>query len=485
MHDNGAAPGRFGLPEAGIEPTDEVYWNLSPAELVEHAVSHGEGRLAASGAFTAVTAPHTGRSPQDRFVVKEPSTEADIWWGSVNVPMSPAHFEGLRSKLQEALGRQVLYVRDVTAGADPAYSLKVRVVTPSAWHNLFAANMFLPASGETASSFEPDWTVLHDPKVQADPEADGTRTSTFIVMNFAERVVLVGGTAYAGEIKKSIFAVMNHRLPPLDVFPMHCSANVGEAGDTALFFGLSGTGKTTLSADPRRRLIGDDEHGWSREGVFNFEGGCYAKVIRLSRENEPQIWAATERFGAIIENVVLDPVTRTVDYDSDQITENTRSSYPINYLDGIVPSGMAGHPKNVIFLTADAFGVLPPLSRLTREQAMVHFLSGYTARVAGTERGVTEPQGDLQHLLRRALPAPPPGSLRRDARPPPRRARRRCLAGEHRLDGRTLWRRKALPAPGDARHAERRAGGQPRRRADAHRSHLRAQRPHCCAWCGG
>ena len=385
-------PGRYGLEEHGIHPTRDVFWNLVPAHLVEHAIRRSEGMLAASGAFTATTGAHTGRSPNDRFVVREPSTEADIWWGSVNQPISPEQFDGLHAKLIDHLSAADLYVQDVAAGADPHYRLGVRVISTSAWHSHFARNMFLTLEPNVADGFTPDWTVLHAPAVQADPDRDGTRSGTFIVLNFARRIVLVGGTAYAGEIKKSIFAVMNQRLPGLDVFPMHCSANVGMQGDVALFFGLSGTGKTTLSADPERLLIGDDEHGWSNNGVFNFEGGCYAKVIRLSQTGEPEIWAATERFGAVIENVVLDPITRVVDYDADTLTENTRSSYPLTHLSNIVPSGQAGHPQNVVFLTADAFGVLPPIAKLTPAQAMAHFLSGYTAKVAGTERGVTEPK---------------------------------------------------------------------------------------------
>jgi phosphoenolpyruvate carboxykinase (ATP) len=384
--------GRDGLGVAGLLPRRDVLWNLAPAVLVEHAIRRDEGQLVASGAFAATTGQHTGRSPKDRFVVREPLSEADIWWGEVNQPLAPAQFEALRARLLDALGGADVYVNDVYAGADPAYRLGVRVITSSAWHSLFARNMFLPAGAAGGPGFAPDWTVLHCPAVTADPAVHGTASGTFIVLDFARQVVLVGGTAYAGEIKKSIFAVMNHRLPPLDVFPMHCSANVGPDGDVALFFGLSGTGKTTLSADPHRLLVGDDEHGWGPEGVFNFEGGCYAKVIRLTEAAEPEIYRATQRFGSVIENVVLDPVTREADFDSQAITENTRASYPLAHLDRVQPGGQAGHPRNLIFLTADAFGVLPPIARLTRAQAMYHFLSGYTAKVAGTERGVQEPK---------------------------------------------------------------------------------------------
>jgi len=380
--------GRFGLAPHGIAPTQDVFWNLSPAELVEHAVRRDEGVLAASGAFVARTGVHTGRSPKDRFVLREPTTEADIWWGEVNAPISAAHFEALHTLLREALGRRDLYVADVAAGADPAYRLGVRLVTTGAWYALFASNMFLPAE----AAAEPGWTVLHAPEVTADPVVHGTHGGTFIAFDFARRLVLIGGTGYAGEIKKSIFAAMNFRLPEVDVLPMHCSANVGPAGDVALFFGLSGTGKTTLSADPARRLVGDDEHGWGPTGVFNFEGGCYAKVIRLSAAQEPQIYRATQRFGTILENVALDPLTREPDFADDRHTENTRASYPLSHLEDVVASGRTGHPSVVVFLTADAFGVLPPIARLTPAQAMYHFLSGYTAKVAGTERGVSEPK---------------------------------------------------------------------------------------------
>ncbi len=393
MGGQGEQPGRFGLGAHGLAPTRDVYWNLSVAELVEQALRRGEGRLAATGAFVAATGEHTGRSPQDRFVVREPSTEADIWWGEVNVPIAPEAFDRLHAKVVAGMNARDLFVQDLHAGADPAYRIGVRVVSTRAWASLFSWNMFLPSALDRAAAFQPDWTVLHAPEVVADPGTDGTRTGTFIVLDFARRMVIIGGTGYAGEIKKSIFAVMNHRLPALGVLPMHCSANVDTRGDdTALFFGLSGTGKTTLSADPHRPLIGDDEHGWSDHGVFNFEGGCYAKVIRLSAAGEPEIYRATERFGTILENVVLDPVTRVPDYDDDRLTENTRSSYPLASLGNVVPTGLGGHPRNVVFLTADAFGVLPPIARLTREQAMYHFLSGYTAKVAGTERGVTEPK---------------------------------------------------------------------------------------------
>ena len=380
-----------GLESAGIHPTGTVYWNLSPARLYEASLSRAEGRLAHMGGFTTVTSPHTGRSPRDKYTVRDESTETSVDWGDLNVPLSPDRYRALRAAIVEHLGGRDLFVRDARAGADAAYGISVRVVTPSAWHSLFAHNMFLRLHGSELRHLKPDFTVLHAPTFEADPAVHGTRSSTAIVVNFAERTVLICGTRYAGEIKKSVFSVLNYLLPESGVLPMHCSANVGEDGAVALFFGLSGTGKTTLSADAARGLIGDDEHGWSDRGVFNFEGGCYAKTIRLSRVSEPEIYAATHRFGTILENVILDDETREIDFDDASITENTRASYPIHFIPNAVVPGQGGHPRDVVFLAADAFGVLPPISRLTPEQAMYHFLSGYTAKVAGTERGVTEP----------------------------------------------------------------------------------------------
>ena len=375
----------------GLDPTGSVYRNLSPARLYEESFAREDGTLVHMGAIATVTAPHTGRSPRDRFIVRDDTTEASVDWGPVNVPMTPGHFAALRADVVEHLAGRDLFVCDARAGADESHGLDVRVVSESPWHALFAHNMFLRLGPPELEAFVPEFTVLHAPALKADPERHGTRSETAIVVSFAEREVVVAGTRYAGEIKKSIFSVLNHVLPERDVFPMHCSANVGADGDVALFFGLSGTGKTTLSADPTRGLIGDDEHGWGTEGVFNFEGGCYAKTIRLTRESEPEIYQATQMFGTILENVVLDERTREIDFDDASITENTRASYPIHYISNAVISGRGGHPHNVVFLTADAFGVLPPLARLTPEQAMYHFLSGYTAKVAGTERGVTEP----------------------------------------------------------------------------------------------
>ena len=381
------------LSAQGLKPSGEVHWNLVAPVLIETAIRRGEGELADMGPFVAVTAPHTGRSPNDKFVVKEPSTEKDVDWGKVNQPITSGQFDLLLADVRAYLdGRDELFVQDLYCGADPAHRLSVRYVSPNAWHMAFVRNMFIRPELADLASFDPNFTVLHAPEFEATPAKHGTRTGTFIVLDLARRMILIGGTRYAGELKKSMFTVMNYYLPKQGVLSMHCSANIGSSGDTALFFGLSGTGKTTLSADPERSLIGDDEHGWSNDGVFNFEGGCYAKVINLSPESEPDIYATTQMFGTILENVVLDPTTRKVKFEEQSITENTRASYPLPYIRNHVPDGRGGHPKNVVFLTADAFGVLPPIARLSPEQAMYYFLSGYTAKVAGTERGVSEPQ---------------------------------------------------------------------------------------------
>ncbi|MXZ73145.1 MAG: phosphoenolpyruvate carboxykinase (ATP) [Acidobacteria bacterium] len=370
-----------------------IHWNLGTAALYEEAVRRDEGTVAESGPLVCITAPHTGRSPNDKFLVKEPSTERDVWWGKVNRPIDGAVFDALYEETMASLDGRTLYVQDCFAGADPDYRLPIRIVTERAWHSLFARTMFLEQpAGTPPGGHEPQFTVIDIPSMTADPARHGTNSGTFILLNFARRTVLIGGTSYAGEIKKSIFTVMNYLLPARGIMSMHCSANIGADGDTALFFGLSGTGKTTLSSDPHRGLIGDDEHGWSDNGIFNFEGGCYAKTIKLSEEAEPEIYSTTRRFGTVLENVVMDPATRRLDLDDDSITENTRGAYPISFIDNWVPSGRGGHPANIVMLTCDAFGVLPPISRLTPAGAMYHFLSGYTAKVAGTEKGITEPK---------------------------------------------------------------------------------------------
>ncbi|WP_240370976.1 phosphoenolpyruvate carboxykinase (ATP) [Anoxybacteroides rupiense] len=369
-----------------------IQQNLSVSQLVEKVLERKEGMLTATGAVATTTGKYTGRSPKDKYIVAEASTKEKIDWGTVNQPISEDVFDQLYHKVIDYLmQKDEIFVFKGFAGADPAYRLPIQVINEFAWHNLFAHQLFIRPTQEELETHDAQFTVISAPNFKADPAVDGTKSETFIIISFERRIVLIGGTEYAGEIKKSIFSVMNFLLPEQNILPMHCSANVGPEGDVALFFGLSGTGKTTLSADPKRRLIGDDEHGWSNSGVFNIEGGCYAKCINLSREKEPQIFDAI-RFGAVLENVVLDENTRIPDYDNATLTENTRAAYPIQSIDNIVDPSVAGHPTTIVFLTADAFGVLPPISKLTKEQAMYHFLSGYTSKLAGTERGITSPQ---------------------------------------------------------------------------------------------
>ncbi len=380
------------LSGTGVYPGREVHANLAAPALTAAALRREEGCLSVDGALMVRTGVHTGRSVQDKFVVDEPASSDDIWWGRVNQRLTPEKFTLLKMRVQAYLQGQELFTQDLYAGADPARRVRVRLVTTGAWHALFARNMFIRPPEAELEGFEPDYVILHAPDFHADPDLDGVRSGTAIALSFAEKIIVIAGTEYAGEIKKSIFTVMNWLLPADGVLPMHCSANVGRDGDVALFFGLSGTGKTTLSSDPNRPLIGDDEHGWGPQGVFNFEGGCYAKVINLSAEAEPEIWAATHRFGTVLENVVGDGHGR-LDLTDKSLTENTRSCYPVEFIPNAVPSGVAGQPRNVVMLTADAFGVLPPIAKLTPAQAMYHFLSGYTARVAGTEKGLgAEPQ---------------------------------------------------------------------------------------------
>jgi len=382
---------KVGLKYLGLDKNDEVYWNLNPAELYEHAILRGEAILTADHALLVHTGKFTGRSPKDKFIIEQDSIRDEIDWGEVNQPASEEIFNNLFTKVQNYLRDKRLFVKDAFCGADEHNRLNVRVVSEVAYHALFTHNMFIRPSEDELKAIEPDFTVLAAPFFEADPKVDGTRSSTFILCNFEKKIIIIGGTLYSGEVKKGIFSVMNYLLPKKGVMAMHCSANHDRYGKSAVFFGLSGTGKTTLSADPDKTLIGDDEHGWSDQGIFNFEGGCYAKTINLSAKSEPMIYATTKMPGTILENVVLDD-NREPDFDDVRLTQNTRCSYPIDFIPNASETGKGNHPENIIFLTCDAFGVLPPIARLTPEQAMYHFISGYTAKVAGTERGVTEPQ---------------------------------------------------------------------------------------------
>ncbi len=375
-----------------LESKGKVFYNLSPAELVEQSLFRKEGVLSATGALMADTGQFTGRSPKDRYIVLDEQTKDSVWWGDINIPFDEKKFDALLTKMKYYLEYHEVFVRDVYAGADTSHRLSIRVVNTLAWHNLFCHNMFLRPSLEELKSFSPDFTIICVPQFEANPELDGTKNPNFSIINLSKRIILIGGTGYAGEMKKGIFSVLNYLLPhEKNVLSMHCSANVGEEGDSAVFFGLSGTGKTTLSADPKRKLIGDDEHGWDGESLFNFEGGCYAKVIDLTEEKEPEIFRAI-KFGAIVENTRFYPGTRDIDYTNGTVTENTRTAYPIYHIPNSMQPSIAGSPKNIFFLTADAFGVIPPISKLNKSQAMYHFISGYTAKVAGTEMGVTEPK---------------------------------------------------------------------------------------------
>jgi phosphoenolpyruvate carboxykinase (ATP) len=381
-----------GLVEQGISTSAELFWNLGTPQLIEQAIARGEGLLAKHGPLVVKTGKHTGRSAQDKFIVRDEETEGSIWWDN-NRSMSPAQFAALKQDFLAALAeRETLFVADLFGGSQPEHRVRVRVVNELAWHNLFIRTLLVRPATDELAGFAPEFTIIDLPSFRADPTRHGTRTETVIAVNLSERMILIGGTAYAGEMKKSVFGILNYLLPTKGVMPMHCSANIGPSGDTAVFFGLSGTGKTTLSADASRTLIGDDEHGWSDTAVFNFEGGCYAKMIRLSPEAEPEIHATTKRFGTVLENVVIHPETRELDFDDNSLAENTRGAYPIDFIPNSSAENMGPVPKNIVMLTADAFGVLPPIARLTPDQAMYHFLSGYTAKVAGTEIGVTEPE---------------------------------------------------------------------------------------------
>ncbi len=388
---HGEAHSGYGLENHGLYNLNDIYWNLPTPALYEQAIYRHEAVLSHLGPLVVRTGHHTGRSATDKFIVQELSTQNDIWWGKINRPFASDKFDSLHHRLASYLQMKDVYVQDCFAGADPDHRLPIRIITEYAWHSLFARNLFIQAKSEELRRHAPAFTVIDAPRFHAIPGVDSTNSETFIIINLAKKLVLIGGTSYAGEIKKSIFSVMNYLLPFKDVLPMHCAANIGSNGETALFFGLSGTGKTTLSADSTRTLIGDDEHGWNKNGIFNFEGGCYAKMIKLSPEAEPEIHATTRRFGTVLENVTVDSVSRRLDLMDVSLTENTRGAYPISHIPNATREGRGGHPKNVVFLTADAFGVLPPISKLTRDQAIYHFLLGYTAKVAGTEKGVTEP----------------------------------------------------------------------------------------------
>jgi phosphoenolpyruvate carboxykinase (ATP) len=388
-----SSPLNISLDQQGIVTQAELHCNLGTPQLVEDALVNGEGILAKDGPLVVKTGTHTGRSAKDKFIVRDAETEDTIWWGKTNVEMSPAHFAALKADFYAALAdKGELYVADLFGGSQPEHRVNVRVINELAWHNLFIRTLLVRPTTEELASFVPEYTIIDLPSFRADPARHGCRSETVIAVNFSEKLILIGGTAYAGEMKKSVFGILNYLLPVKGVMPMHCSANIGSNGDTAVFFGLSGTGKTTLSADASRTLIGDDEHGWSDTAVFNFEGGCYAKMIRLSAEAEPEIFATSKRFGTVLENVVIDPDTRELDFDDNSLAENSRGSYPIEFIPNASADNMGPVPKNIIMLTADAYGVLPPIAKLTPDQAMYHFLSGYTARVAGTEIGVTEPE---------------------------------------------------------------------------------------------
>ncbi len=381
------------LEAQGIETSATIHWNLTTAPLVEQAVSRGEGKLAKDGPIVVKTGKHTGRSAQDKFTVRDAETENTVWWGKSNKPMSPDAFAALKADfLAHLKSSDTLFVADLFGGSQPEHRVNVRVINEYAWHNLFIRTMLVRPETAELSSFVPEFTIIDLPSFRADPAKHGCRSETVIAVNLSEKLILIGGTEYGGEMKKSVFGLLNYLLPVDGIMPMHCSANIGAKGDTAIFFGLSGTGKTTLSADPNRTLIGDDEHGWSDTAVFNFEGGCYAKMIRLSAESEPEIYATTKRFGTVLENVVMEEVTRELDLDDNSLAENSRGAYPIEFIPNSSEKNMGPVPKNIVMLTADAFGVLPPIARLTPDQAMYHFLSGYTAKVAGTEIGVTEPE---------------------------------------------------------------------------------------------
>ena len=455
MRQTGLFNPKFPIEKHGVEGLVGAFYNLEEAALAEASVARGEAELAKGGAIVALTGQHTGRSPKDKFVVDEASVEGTIWREN-NPPMAPDAFDRLRADMIAHLGGKEVFVQDLFCGADPEHRLPVRFVNELAWHMLFIRNMMRRPTRDEVRSFEPEWTVINAPSFSADPERHGCRSETVIAISFEQKTILIGNTSYAGENKKSIFSIMNYLLPGKGVMPMHCSANhaVGDPSDCAVFFGLSGTGKTTLSADPNRILVGDDEHGWTDDGVFNFEGGCYAKTINLSEKSEPEIYATTSMFGSVLENVVMDPQSREIDFDDAKHTQNTRVCYPLHYIPNASDTGHAGVPKNIFMLTCDAFGVLPPIARLTPAQAMYHFLSGFTAKVAGNRERRRRAGADLLDLLRRAVHAPTAGGLRQAFAREDRPTWIDLLARLDRMDRRRAWRRPAHADPCHARPAD-------------------------------
>ena len=456
MKETGIRNGAFGADKFGLKDLAAVHWNLTEPALYEHAIARGEAEIVAGGALCAETGVHTGRSPKDKHTVVDALTEKSVWWEG-NRKLSQEHFQILYNDFIEHAKGKELFAQDLYGGADPKYRIKTRVFTELAWHSLFIRTLLIRPDRAELAQFAPDLTIIDLPSFKADPKRHGCRTETIIAIDFTKKIVLIGGTSYAGEMKKSVFTTLNFYLPAQNVMPMHCSANVGVDDDVALFFGLSGTGKTTLSADPNRTLIGDDEHGWGPNGVFNFEGGCYAKCIKLSAEAEPEIYAATNRFGAVLENVVFDTDTRIPDFDDASKTENTRSAYPLDFIPNASRTGRAGHPKNIIMLTADAFGVMPPIAKLTPAQAMYHFLSGYTAKVAGHREGPRRRATGVLHLLRRAVPAASAVGIRKPAARLHREARGRLLARQFGMDQRQVRRRPPHADQGDPHAAHSRA----------------------------
>ncbi len=473
MQETGVHNGAFGADKFGLKNLKGVNWNFGAPQLTEYSVRAGEAVLSADGALCADTGEFTGRSPKDKFTVRDATTDKNMWWAG-NQSITSEQFATLHADFLKHAEGMELFAQDLYGGADPTHRIKTRVFTELAWHSLFIRTLLIRPEASELASFVPELTIIDLPSFKADPKRHGCKSENVVAIDFARKIVLIGGSYYAGEMKKSVFTTLNYYLPEKRVMSMHCSANVGPNGDSAIFFGLSGTGKTTLSADPKRTLIGDDEHGWGEDGIFNFEGGCYAKCIKLSAEAEPEIYAASRRFGAVLENVVLDKHTRTPDFDDGSKTENTRSAYPLDFIPNASRSGRAGHPKNLVMLAADAFGVMPPIAKLTPAQAMYHFLSGYTAKVAGTERGLgNDPRAGILDLLRFAVPAARSQRVRQSAARPDRQAQRRLLAGQHRLDRWQIWHRPPHADQGDAGVVDRGAGRFAAQRRFPHRQIFR------------